>query len=153
MEQICETLRAFLISALPDYLEQLADSSTPLPSLTENNVKVGSVNIEQQKFNQCAFILPDNQTVAELTMDTEQITTRVDVFVFVRNAQSDVLFRQALRYGMAVKKAIQNDYSCGGAFEQASVIDFEYFDDVEASDSKIRACRLGINIIDEMVEE
>lgn len=153
MELICEKLKEFLVAALPQYLEQMEDAQTPLPALTEKTVKVGGVRLESERASQLCYIVPDTQTIEELTMASEEINTRVDAFIFVRNKNNECLFRQALRYGLAIKKAIQNDYTCNGAFSNASVVDMEYFEDVEATDGHIQAVRIGINIITEMMEE
>lgn len=153
MEKVCNVLKSFILDNLPQYLEEMQDEETPLPEFTDATVKVGSINVEQNKQSQLCFVVPDSQSIEELTVSSEQVTTRVDIFVFVRNAPEDCLFRQAMRYGAAIKRAIENDYSIQGAFIQCYCTEMEFFSDVEASGGKVKAIRIGLTAIDEIMEE
>lgn len=149
MEQICNSVKNFLINNLPEYLAELIDSSTPLPAFTENNCIVGAVDLDSYKSSQVCFITPDYQDINDLTLEDKEDRTTIQILVCVRNNKKDVLFRQALRYGGAIKKAIKNDYTIQNNFDQATINRFEYFDQVEAFDGNVQAIVLELNIINE----
>lgn len=150
MEHICNVLKDFLVNDLGSYLSQLADSDTPLPSFTDKSVIVGTVDIESYKYGQTAFIIPDFQSVADLSLDSEEERTTVEIYMFVRNAKADVLFRQAMRYALAVKKAVKDNWSIDGNFTQASVTAIDYYDDVESDSKSIRAVKVSMTITNEI---
>lgn len=149
MEKLCGVIKDFLISELGPYLAELTDSSTPLPAFTEKNCVVGAVDLDLYKTSQVCFITPDYQDSTELTIDNREERTTVQILVCVRQNKKDVLFRQAMRYGGAIKKAIKNDYTIQNNFDQATINRFEYFDQVEAFDGNVQAVVLELNIVNE----
>ena len=153
MEEICNKVKDFIITATAPYLQELADETVSLPALSETNTHLGYLDAESNQREIECFIVPDSQTVSELSMEENETRTNMNIYVFVRKAEKDVLFKRAMRYGAAIKKAVQNDYSMGNNFLQSLITNVEYYDNVEDTDGKIRAIRLGLTVIDEEMED
>lgn len=163
MEAICNVLKSFMVTELPPYLAVLADTETPLPVFQadnpasvppeKGNVFCGAIDIEKNVQKQSVFIVPDSQDISESTMNATENNTKISVYIFVRREPPDVLFRQAMRYAAAVKKAVLNNFTLSGEVEQAAVTKIDYFDNVENADNKIRAVCIEMTITTEEMED
>lgn len=153
MEAICNTVKNFIITETAQYLQELAEPGVTLPALTAQNVHLGYLDAESNQKDVECFIVPDSQSLAELSLDENETRTNLNVYVIVRKASKEILFKRAMRYGAAIKKAVQNNYSMGNNFLQSVITNVEYYDNVEDTDGKIRAIRLGLTVIDEEMEE
>ena len=152
MEHICNIVKDFIITETAEYLSEMEEQGLTLPAFTSDNVHLGYLDAESNQRSIECFIVPDSQTLSELSMEENETRTNMNIYVFVRKAEKDVLFKRAMRYGAAIKKAVQNNYSMGGNFLQSIITNVEYYDNVEDTDGKIRAIRLGLTVIDEETE-
>ncbi len=112
-----------------------------------DTVITGYIDIDRNTQSTVCFIVPDIQTCTELSIEEQEVTTQLDVWFFVRKAVPAVLYRQALRYGTAVKKALLDNWILGGTAVSAEVKEVEYFADVGAADKTVQAVRLGVTIL------
>lgn len=147
MEEICNTVREFLINTLSEYLTVLETEDTPLVPLSADTVIIGYIDIDRNVQSTVCFIVPDIQTCAELSIEEQEVTTQLDVWFFVRKAIPAVLYRQALRYGTAMKKAILDNWTLDGVVAEVKIGEVEYFADVGAADKTVQAVRLGMTIL------
>lgn len=148
MEAICDDLKTLLISNLPPFLTAAATTKIPLPAFTEKNITIGHVDLQKNNGAQELFIIPDRQSLSEVSLSSFEAFTPVEVLIVVRRADPDVLYRQCLRYAAAIKKM------CNGAPENGvRVPEIEFFEEVEGL-KDVKAVSLTLEVItEEMMEE
>lgn len=149
MEDICAALKTALVTYLPTYLSAYATEQEPLPSLAENSVVDGYVDLDKMKLAQCAFIIPNGQELEYEGPTEASEKSTFDIFVFVRKDKLKRLYQKAMRYGAAIKDMFMQDYSIHGAVGQVVINGMDYFDDVEAEDF-CKAIRVGVTIYTEL---
>lgn len=149
MEKLCDELIDYLIDDLKPYLDELKTDSVPLPYFSKKNCVLSAIDFGKYQMNQVCFVLPDIQNSNPLSIDENETSTRIDIFIFCSGKPAEVLLKQALRYGAAIKNLVKDNYSMNGVVSQIYVNEFDFFEDVTANDKRMTGAKLTVTLINE----
>ncbi|MCR5723466.1 MAG: hypothetical protein K6G80_00090 [Treponema sp.] len=146
MESVYSSIKAFVLETLGTYLEPLADESTPLPAPAEKDIVFGVADLTRYENKLLCVITPDAQEEAEGEIGGVIMRTTCTVSFLCRGAQYDVLMRKMCRYAAAFRRAVQNDSTMGGAFQNVSFEKTDFFPDAGTTEKQMTAAEMTITV-------
>ena len=113
MELIVETVKEYLQKELNDVIKEISTKDVPLKPVLAKDYVVGYLDFDKFTVSPTIFLVPSEQEHGQLTNSSVDVNGKVKIYVIVRGADPDVLYKQSVRYCAAVKKCIYNDPSLG----------------------------------------
>jgi len=133
IEQILEELKTLLTT---DYIPILVDLNTPellLDMPREQDVVLYVLDIDKYKTNATFFMLPENQTINELTIGDNEVEDNATIYIVCRNDKEENLTKKVLRYTAGLKKLLKEQPTLNGLVGNTKITSAEYYHAVEGN--------------------
>lgn len=142
MEDICNAVKTFIESKLPEVLPDFTDSRTPMPPPA--NIVFGVANVSRVDGKIICAVIPGTQTErnGSLTKGAKDSTLSIDFFC--QKDRYDVLMRQMCRYAKALEMIIRSDWTLGGAVDDVEITETDFSPNAGATDFTATACEVNI---------
>lgn len=148
MEEIFEVLKSFIKNQLPEYIENLPESTCPLPLFTDSNIVFGPVDLSRYEMQTVCAILPEGQTFDDETISEWSETSRVTVAFICQKKKYDILIQQMCRYAAAFKKAVKSDYTLSSEIvEDTNLENAKFIYDAGTVENQMTVVELSMTII------
>ncbi len=146
METVYSNIKAFILSTLSDYLTDLQDDETPLNAPTENEIIFGVADLTRYENKLLCVITPDYQEETDGTIGSVNMRTSCTVSFLCRGYKYEVLMRQMCRYAIAFRRAVQNDYTLAGGFQNSAIEKIDFFADAGTTEKQMTACEIALTV-------
>lgn len=133
LQKLKEYTLANINSFIPDGTPDVTDVELGEPDTT---AKTGAVTI---------FITPDGETYESLSLESDAASATANVFILCQKEKKDVLLSRVLIYAAAFKKMLRADTTLNGEVDEARIVNMEYYDGVEGTES-IKAVMINVQL-------
>lgn len=149
MEEIFEAIKQFILSTVNEYITALADETTPMNEISEDNIVFGAVDLSRYQAPIICVVVPERQEDDEEEIGAYKITSDFTVGFFCRGYKQETLVRQMCRYGAAFRRAVLDDVSLGGSVEQSEINERQFFTDAGTVEKQCTAVEIGLTVTTE----
>lgn len=111
MEAQIENLKSYLINNLPDFLRARETEAIKLNDLTENNIIIGTIDINKYIMPVVCSILPNYENDSEITLEETTEALNVTISIIFRQDKYENLVKKMIKYCEALRDALLADYS------------------------------------------
>jgi hypothetical protein len=137
MIEVLEKLKEYTIANINTYVP------TGYPEVKE--VQLGEPDTTAKTGEVTIFITPDGETYESLSLESDAASATANVFILCQKASKEVLLSRVLIYAAAFKKMVRADSTLNGEVDEARIVNMEYYDGVEGTDS-IKAVMVNVQL-------
>lgn len=149
MENLAQTIKNFILTDVNAELAGLATKDCTLPTITEKNIVIGTVDLSRYESPVVVSILPETQSQEEGFIDGTAWRSDFTITFLFQKAAYSVLMSRMCRYSKAFKTAIAKNPDFDGNAEESELEQIEFFCDTGAVAQQMTASEITINIITE----
>lgn len=145
MEYASEALRSFIAGGFTNYLKSHEDSETPMNAV--DTVVFGGVDLSRYDAKKvvCA-VIADSDAPADSHISDAVLDCRFTVSFILRGYPASVLERQMKRYALALREALEANFTLGGRVSDCSCGKCEYFPDAGTVEKQMCAAETEVNV-------
>ncbi|AFG37631.1 hypothetical protein [Spirochaeta africana] len=147
LETIIDKIREIILRDFETEAATLfTDGGEPeLDPVVDESIVAFDFDIDKNKRGLMLFLLPEAEQVERITIEGEESTQGVSVYIICRNDTPANLYKKVLRYSRAFRDMIRGNNTLDGIAGDSYVTNAEYFHAVEGNPA-IKGAELQITV-------
>ena len=145
-EDIAKNLKTFIANNMTEELSKLEDEEVILPTVEEENISIGVVDVDANENDILCNIYPDEESDNDTSMACINMSTSLTVTFLFRNADYDILIKRMIRYSAAFRRALFNDYTINNSVDDVSIGVRKFYPDCGTTENQMTGVEIPLVI-------
>lgn len=144
MEEIAETLKAFILDDVNAELAGLESEGVTLPQIAEKNIVFGTVDLSRYEVPVVVSILPESQEPDEEYINGFSDRSEFTITFIFQKAAYSLLVSRMFRYAKAFRKAQAKNGELDDSVEASDITQIKFYPDTGAVAQQMTAFEISL---------